>query len=92
MSLTEPPTNPPPLPRAWAALLYAWAMARRSPPPLRCPKSGKVGYESRLLALDALNRLDKHPLRVRDEVRVYHCPFCGAYHLTKQEADTGREA
>lgn len=65
-------------------------MARRLPPPPRCPVTGKVGYDSRLLALDALNRLDRYALRYREEQRAYACPHCGAYHLTKQGADGGQ--
>lgn len=66
-------------------------MARRRPAPPHCPATGKIGYASRLLALDALNQLERHRLRVRDESGAYECRYCGAYHLTKQEADKGRE-
>lgn len=56
-----------------------------TPPPRdplpRCTASGKVGFRKRE-ALARKNWLQKHG-RGKDRLRVYQCPQCGLWHLSK---------
>lgn len=54
-----------------------------------CQETGKRRYGSRIGAMLALAEC-RHTAGCRTERRLYRCPLCGGWHLTKQ-ARGGKE-
>ena len=46
---------------------------------------GKIRYDDKIAAMLALAQCKHAKKGRRRETRIYWCPICGGYHLTKQE-------